>query len=249
MSERRLVHCGGATSGTASSDAGALVLDLQGANPNVFLKIDDISEAMSRNVPDVLMDLIELAVYVFAADQATGRGGARDTGDRWRRSFKLHVPVRSPELWSRGAISEALVNVLSFLSDDDYDFTFSKLEQLPSAQLYFPQLVPDFQVDEVMLFSGGLDSLAGAIQEAIIDGRNVALVSHDSATKRKPQVHALAADVAAKAQGATVRHIPVWATKSQSVGREYTQRTRSFLYAAEQERTLEDRSNLADARR
>lgn len=232
MSEPRLVLCGGATSGAASSDASALLLDLQGANPNVFLRIDDISEAMARNVPDVLMDLVELAVYVFAADQATGRGGTRDTGDRWRRSFKLHVPVRVPDLWSRESVSEALVNVLSFLSDDDYDFTFTKLEHLPPAQLYFPQLVPDFRVDEVMLFSGGLDSLAGAIQEAIIDGRNVALVSHDSASKRKPQIQALAADVAAKAQTKTVRHIPVWATKSESVGREYTQRTRSFLYAA-----------------
>ncbi len=232
MSERRLVLCGGATSGAASSDASALLLDLQGANPNVFLKIDDISEAMARNVPDVLMDLVELAVYVFAADQATGRGGARDAGDRWRRSFKLHVPVRVPDLWSRESVSGALVNVLSFLSDDDYEFAFTKLEHLPPAQLYFPQLVPDFNVDEVMLFSGGLDSLAGAIQEAIIDGRNIAIVSHDSASKRKPQIQALAADVAAKVPAKTVRHIPVWATKSESVGREYTQRTRSFLYAA-----------------
>ncbi len=120
MSEPRLVLCGGATSGAASSDASALLLDLQGANPNVFLRIDDISEAMARNVPDVLMDLVELAVYVFAADQATGRGGARDTGDRWRRSFKLHVPVRVPDLWSRESVSEALVNVLSFLSDRDF---------------------------------------------------------------------------------------------------------------------------------
>ena len=233
MSERRLVLCGGATSGAASSDAGALLLNLQGASPNVFLKIDDISEAMARNVPDVLMDLLELAVYVFAADQATGRGGTRDAGDRWRRSFKLHVPVRLPDLWSREPVSAALVNVLSFLSDDDYEFTFTKLAHLPPAQLYFEHLVPDFRVDEVMLFSGGLDSLAGAIQEAIIDGRNIALVSHDSASKRKSQVHALAADVAAGAHPATtVRHVPVWATKSQSVGREYTQRTRSFLYAA-----------------
>lgn len=232
MNERRLIFCGGATSGGTSSDAEALLLDLHGPNPNVFLKIDHISEVMARDVPDVLMDLLEVAAYVFAADQSTGRGGPNDSGKRWRRRFELHIPVRLPERWSREVVSNALVDLLSFLSDDDYAFVFSKLEILPPAQLYFPQVVSDFHVDEVMLFSGGLDSLAGAIQEAIIDGRNVALVSHDSASKRKPLVNALAADVAARAQAKTVRHIPVWATKSQSIGREYTQRTRSFLYAA-----------------
>lgn len=230
MSDRRLVFCGGAL--PDASDPGALVLDLQGANPNVSLKISDLSEAMARNVPDVLMDLLEVAVYVFAADQGTGRGGARDAGERWRRRFRLHIPVRNPDLWSRAEVSGALVDVLSFVSDDDYEFVFSKLTHLPPQQLYFEQLVPDFRVDEVMLFSGGLDSLAGAIQEAIVDGRNIALVSHDSASKRKPQVESLAADVGGRARAGTVRHIPVWATKAEGLGREYTQRSRSFLYAA-----------------
>ena len=232
MSDLRAVLCGGASPGTASSDASALMLDLQGAKPNVFLKIGDISEAMTRNVPDVLMDLIEVAVYVFSADQGTGRGGVRDTGEGWRRRFRFHIPVRLPELWSRDAVTSALVDVLSFLSDDSYEFVFSKLESPPPVQLYFEQLVPDFTVDEVTLFSGGLDSLAGAIQETLVDGRRVALVSHDSASKRKPQITQLAADLAKRAQPGNVRHIPVWATKAESVGREYTQRSRSFLYAA-----------------
>lgn len=232
MSDLRLVLCGGATPGATPSDADRLVLDMQGANPNVFLQISDLSEVMARNVPDVLTDLLDVAVYVFAADQGTRRGGLRDTGEKWRRRFWFHIPVRLPEVWSREDVSNALVDVLSFISEDSYEFVFSKLEQPPPVQLYFDHLVPDFQVDEVMLFSGGLDSLAGALQEAVIDGRNIALVSHDSASKRKPQVEALAKDVAQRASASSVRHIPVWATKSEDVGGEYTQRTRSFLYAA-----------------
>jgi len=232
LSDLRVVLCGGASPGAASSDAKPLVLDLQGASPNVFLKIADLSEAMARNVPDVLMDLIEVAVYVFAADQATGRGGVRDSGDAWRRRFQFHIPVRRPELWSRSDVTEALVDVLSFLSDDDYSFAFTKLDHPPAVQLYFEQLVPEFAADEVALFSGGLDSLAGAIQEALVEGRKVALISHDSASKRKPQITELAAEIATRAKPGAVRHIPVWATKSESVGREYTQRSRSFLYAA-----------------
>ena len=94
----RVVLCGGASVATASSAPKPLVLDVQGPRPNVFLRISDISEAMTRNVPDVLMDLLEVALYVFSADQATGRGGVRDTGRSWRRDFRFHIPVRQPRL-------------------------------------------------------------------------------------------------------------------------------------------------------
>lgn len=232
MSDLRLVLCGGASPEAVPTGTAPLVLDLQGAKPNVFLQISALSAAMASNVPDLLTDLLDVAVYVFAADQGTSRGGPRDAGERWRRRFRFHIPVRRPEIWSRASVQEALTDVLSFLSEDTFEFVFSKLEQPPPVQLYFDNLGGDFHVDEVMLFSGGLDSLSGAIQEAIIDGRSVALVSHDSASKRKPRVDALAKDVAQRAGATTVRHISVWATKSEEVGGEYTQRTRSFLYAA-----------------
>lgn len=232
MNDPRLVLCGGVAPAAASGNAKPLVLDLQGTHPNVSLKITDISAPMTQNVPDVLMDLIELAVYVFSADQATGRGGIRDTGQRWRRRLRFYIPVRQPDLWARPEVTEALIDVLSFLTDDDYAFVFSKLHQLPSGQPYFESLAPDLKADEVALFSGGLDSLAGAIQEAVVDGRKVALVSHTSTPKRKPQIAGLAADVAKRAAPGAVRHIPVWATKSEHLGTEYTQRSRSFLYAA-----------------
>jgi 7-cyano-7-deazaguanine synthase in queuosine biosynthesis len=198
----------------------------------VFLKIADVSAAMLRNVPDVLMDLLEIAVYVFGADQATGRGGPSDTRRLWRRRFQFHIPVRRPELWSRVDVTAALVEVLSFLSDDDYAFVFRELEHVPSEQLYLGHLGDQFAADEVVLFSGGLDSLGGAIEEALVGRRRVALISHDSGSKRKAQIAHLAAEVAARAAPGAVRHVPVWATKREAVGREYTQRTRSFLYAA-----------------
>jgi hypothetical protein len=43
--------------------------------------------------------------------------------------------------------------------------------------------VPDLLTDEVVLFSGGLDSLSGAIEELSTDGKRVALVSHRSSPK------------------------------------------------------------------
>lgn len=210
---------------------GVTVLDVAGPNPNVHLKIGDLSAAMVQNIPDVLTDLLEVAAYVFAADQAAGRGGARDTGKRWRRSFRFYVPVRLPDLWSRQEITEALVDALSFLSDDDYEFIFSRPERSQPVQLYLDGLVPTLEAEEVLLFSGGVDSLAGAVQAAITNERRVALVSHSSASKRVPGVANLAATIASKAPSGA-RHVSVWATKTENVGREFTQRTRSFLYAS-----------------
>lgn len=232
MSERTIVRCGGVSAKQAPAPGKALELDLQGPRANVFLKVAAISQAMAANVPPLLLDLLEVAAYVYAADQAAGRGGPADSGERWRRNFRFHIPVRKPEVWSGDAVGSALVDVLSFLSDDDYEFCFSQLDHGPTTQLYFDHFGQDFEADEVMLFSGGLDSLSGAIHETIGEKRRVALVSHDSASKRKPIVDDLANDLISRAPRGSIRRIPVWATKSENVGREYTQRSRSFLYAA-----------------
>lgn len=224
------VLCGG-TRPAGVNDRDVVSLDLHGANANVFLKIGDITDAMAKNVPDVLVDILNVATYVFSADQAIGRGGARDTGGRWRRTLRFHVPVRCPDIWTTGDVTGALQDVLGFLSDDDYEFTFTELQETQPVQLYIDGLVLSMDAEEVLLFSGGVDSLAGAVQAALCNKRRVALVSHRSAPKRAPQVTQLAEEIARRAPG-LVQHIPVWATKAEKVGREYTQRTRSFLYAS-----------------
>ena len=238
MSEHVVVACGGTPSPTPPSVVGtgsrwrALSLDLHGSRQNVALQVGAITKAMAANLPDVLVDLLEIAAYVFAADQAIARGEATNDGQSWRRRFEFQIPVRTPERWSEPDVKEALIQVLSFLSDDEYTFRFTKIEAPPSVQLYFEGIGPGFDAEEIVLFSGGLDSLAGAIQESIIDRKRVALVSHDSASKRSPMIAELAGDLAAAAPERAIRHIPVIATKSAQPVREYTQRTRSFLFAA-----------------
>jgi hypothetical protein len=207
-------------------------LDLHSHKANVNLKVHDISQRMSAGLPDVLVDLLEVATYVFCADQATGRGTAFDTGEKWHRHFEFFIPVRQPDLWSSQAVRTALVDVLSFLSDDDYEFTFSELKKRPSEQLYFENFVADFAADDVALFSGGLDSLAGALQATLGDKRRLAVVSHRSSTKKEPAVEHLVTDLRARCGADRLFHVPVWITKDEHLGREYTQRSRSFLYAA-----------------
>lgn len=231
-----LVLCGGVEE-PRENDASSLSLNLHGTSANVRLQIADISRRLLANIPDVLLDLLEVASYVYAADSAIPRGGMIDAqmGKRWRRNFQFVIPVRRPDLWSSLPVSSALVETLSFLSDDDYEFKFRSLADPPPTADYFE--FPDaegtgFMPDEVILFSGGLDSFAGAVEELVAHGKKVALVSHRSATKIAGAQKHLVDQLRRRLGADRVLHIPVWANLDGSLGREPTHRTRSFLFAA-----------------
>ena len=79
-------------------------------------------------MPDLLIDLIEIATYIYCADQATSRGGDAQVGmgSAWRRNFRFVIPVRNPNHWNSRKVLEPLCDALSFLSEDDYAFEFEK---------------------------------------------------------------------------------------------------------------------------
>jgi 7-cyano-7-deazaguanine synthase in queuosine biosynthesis len=189
------------------------------------------------NVPHVSADLLEVATYIYAADSASSRGGKTDAqmGARWRRNFRFVIPVRQPDLWSSNRVTSALVETISFLSDDNYEFEFRLLEKPPPAEGYFEfsgEEEARFTPDEVMLFSGGLDSFAGTVDVLVAHGKKVALVSHRSATKIASAQKHLVDQLRARIGADRVLHIPIWACLDESLGRESTHRTRSFLFAA-----------------
>ena len=100
-----LVLCGGAR-GAPRGHASSLVLDLHGSSPNVRLEIADISERLLAKIPDVLVDLLEVASYIYAADSAISRGGkvGAQMGRHWRRDFRFVIPVRRPGHWSSAPV-------------------------------------------------------------------------------------------------------------------------------------------------
>jgi hypothetical protein len=71
-----LVRCGGLN--RSARGARALVLDLHGPDQNVVLKIEDIDQRLGSSISDELVDLLEIAAYVYAADSAVSRGGKSD---------------------------------------------------------------------------------------------------------------------------------------------------------------------------
>jgi 7-cyano-7-deazaguanine synthase in queuosine biosynthesis len=232
----RLVLCGGVEYKGRRS-RGALSLAILGSQSNIKLRLDDISRRMVTNVPDLLTDLVEIGTYVLRADEAVSRGGdARVAlGSRWRRRFRFVIPVRSPDRWSSSEVADALTDVLAFLSDDEFHFEFKKYANPPPFQTYLGLADREpaaFEADEIVLFSGGMDSLGGAIEELGAQHKRVALVSHHSSPKMYDRQHYLAGELAKRFPG-RVMHIPVLVTKQNTLKAvENTQRTRAFLFAA-----------------
>ena len=182
-----LVLCGNAAP-RASRGSNALRLKLSGRDANIALKVEDIGRRMVANIPDVLTDLLEVATYVYCADQLIARGGdaMQALGTDWRRKLRFIVPVREPDRWRLPAVSETLVRLLSFMSDDEYEFRFERAPSPASGSNYFdfagkPEAV--FSADEVVMFSGGLDFLAGAAARLANTKARLLLVSHQSSPK------------------------------------------------------------------
>lgn len=239
MIKPRLFLCSGAK--VSSSDPlvqGREVIEFDsiGNDPTVNIRLEDVAEVFLRNIPPRFIDLLEIASYVYAADCATRRGEewTDDSIEAWGRDFHFVIPVRDLAFWSREEVRELLQYFLRFLSDDTYAFTFCPLHNDRALQEYI-ELGQQadwafYGVDRVLMFSGGLDSLAGA-SETAMQGDNLVLVSHRpvaTMSKRQKELFRELRKTFAK----PMIHVPVWINKSKKYGREHTQRTRSFLYSA-----------------
>jgi len=183
MPNERAILCGNAPATNLPVEGGNPVrLRLGGGRENVSLEINDISQPMMGNLPPAFLDLVEIATYVYCADQAVTRGGdgVENLGADWRRRLFFRIPVRSVDFWSADDTREALASTLGFLSEDEYLFEFTELKKgAPAQQYLFSRAdIDSDRIEEVVLFSGGLDSLGGAVQEGVIDKRRIALVTN-----------------------------------------------------------------------
>lgn len=225
------IECGVA----APSHADAIAMNVHGPGKNVNLRVDYITRTMVGNVPDLLIDLLEVAAYVYCADQRLKRGSLQLTnfGESWRRSLRFSIPVRLPEVWQQDLIQRLLADTLGFLSDDSYSFEFRKAtDPFQPRDAYFQDLIDASQdCDEVSMFSGGVDSFAGALQDAVLDKRSVCLVGHSSSTKVQGVQQTLVDALKERGHERRISYIPVWVTNENVNANEYTQRTRSFLFA------------------
>lgn len=213
----------------------AIGMDVQGEAKNVNLRIDYITRTMLGNVPDLLIDLLEVAAYIYCADQRLGRGSDKLTnfGENWRRRLHFSIPVRLREVWQHSDVQDLLAETLGFLSDDSYSFDFRRADApVQPKELYFPNLIDaSMEHDEIALFSGGVDSFAGAADDLVANGKSLTLVGHYSSTKVRAVQEVLIEGLKQRGFDRRVSYIPVWVSNENVRAREFTQRTRSFLFA------------------
>jgi hypothetical protein len=240
MIEPRLFVCSGARIAPDDPVAAGrrlVELDSVGSKANVNIRFENVAKVFNKHLSPRLIDLLEIASYVFSADCATNRGiGWTDESstEPWSRDFAFVIPVRDLSFWNASENKYLVIEVLSFLSNDKYSFTFLPLEHDRPDQQYleFGELEdwPFYSPERVLMFSGGLDSLAGAVETARGGGRLV-LVSHRPVSTLDARQRKLFGELQKEFPGQFI-HIPVWINKAEKFGREPTQRTRSFLYSA-----------------
>jgi 7-cyano-7-deazaguanine synthase in queuosine biosynthesis len=212
-----------------------LSIRINGPNPTFFLGTDKLEAQLLTQITPRYYDFLEIASVVFAADGTVRRGGnARaDMGSAWRRGFNFEIPVRDPEFWSDPEVTDLLVETASFLTDDDYAFDFSHHEGSASSQPYL-DLNPQgalFPADDVVLFSGGLDSYSGALDLLANSDDKVILVTHRSAQKVIPRQVELG-EYLSKRFPDRVKHIHLVARRKGAESKDTTQRSRTLLFTA-----------------
>jgi len=241
VADPHVILCGGLRpTGLSRSwrNADRLTLAIGKGSCDVHFSINELSKSLSARIPDIAIDLAELAAYVYVADQAIRRGGTKEFeyGKKWHRRLRFEIPVRCPEVWNRPDIQNALQTALEFLTDDvKYEFGFRRAINPTRADQYLPDVVDSAgEIDEVMLFSGGLDSLCGAVEEVLVGQRRVALVSHRPVSTIDARQRKLVREIRKRRKKPALLplHVPVTANKGKPLNQEFTQRSRSFLFAS-----------------
>jgi hypothetical protein len=157
-------------------DSAAYEIDFLNADRRLDFGIGHALDQLSSLglVPsEAAVDLVLVAALVNAGDTRVSR--AVNAQDGWTREIDLYVPVSDPARWIQS--SQELERRLRFLTGDRWRLFFRARPKRMSSIVKTADKLPLDGLDEVCLFSGGLDSLIGAI-DLIKDGRRPLLVSH-----------------------------------------------------------------------
>lgn len=186
-------------------------------------------------IPDAMsLDFLMVASLSYLVDKAVSR---RTAVDNWTRHFEIEFPVSAPESW-RGVAAD-LETALSFLTGDIWELSFRQSEVLyfrpPRIRRRRRRIGIGLLRDKpkaVCLFSGGLDSLTGAIDLVKGDeAQKILLIGHYDSPGPKSQQEALFTRMRAQYPGrmdllqTRVSHKP-------EAAHETTLRSRSLVFMA-----------------
>lgn len=229
------VLCNGSDFVTPRGDA-SLRLDYRPEyEPNVRIGLPLFVEQLTH-VPPRLLDLLEIAAYVYCADRQTDRG-AKDAVEYhgWSRSFEFHVKIRNIQFWSTPGIAGKLNAAVSYLSGDRaFTFQFEPgHETAPTSLFDMAGLsLNNPRGWRVVLFSGGLDSLSGVYHTLHSGSEKLCLVSHRSSQPQIGRTQDQLVQALQREFPNRVQHYKFYCNLTGRRAAEETQRTRMFLYAS-----------------
>jgi 7-cyano-7-deazaguanine synthase in queuosine biosynthesis len=183
-------------------------------------------------VPKLNVDLVRIAVAVYAADRSVIRAKG---GSNWnQRQIQLKVPVSDAARWR--LIANDLESTIGFLTGDHWTIHFNE-EQAPDIQAS-PKPTPSPK--RVVLLSGGADSAVGALisRSRLKSNEQHTLLSHYSAPALAPIQRLTAQTVERLIPGPGQQHAPVHLSRNQqradgtNFPTEQTSRSRSLLFLA-----------------
>jgi 7-cyano-7-deazaguanine synthase in queuosine biosynthesis len=130
---------------------------------------------------NIVVDFFLFTASIYGIDRFIER--RRNSVDGWSRDLEIEFPVRHLSIWNKG--KNEIEKMLSFLTGDYWNISFYQ------AEFSFPNepLKKEFlgSFSQVNLFSGGLDSLIGALDHLKSKpSEKIVLVSHYDRKMAKP---------------------------------------------------------------
>ncbi len=175
----------------------------------------------------LVLDLVDLATAAYLTDRRTHRDKPWTEG--WSRTLSFELRARRPGTWRRQEVREAVLELLRWLTEDEWDYFVSTNVGVDSGgQMALPI---DAVEREVVLFSGGLDSTAGA---ALLLHSGTPLLGSTVATNERMKGYQRAVARALSAvDGWDIRTTPGrFSEKAAARSEEPTRRTRGFVFLA-----------------
>ena len=201
-----------------------------------FADYGRIAGAFSHRLSERVADWAELAVAIYIADRFSPRRDPRFRRDLIHRRRKIQVRIEVLDLpfWQSADTQGFLRDALWVLTEDDWHFKFVQRE-MPLAPCAQEFLIAESKAGSfrVALFSGGLDSFAGAasqLRTAALTHVFVSGVTHGRMEVGQRQQMSLLRN----ARTADVRHLQIWyglkEKKIRDTALEKSQRSRAFMH-------------------
>lgn len=132
-----------------------------------MIRREGFSELLFKSLPARFADWLDIALFVYLADRASLRRSKQrpDYPDQWGRRIRLRLPVREPAIWNSPRVEECLRTLLAWMTDDEWEFEFIGKPSGSATEQEFLFEWLGTKPRRICLFSGGLDSFAGAVRD------------------------------------------------------------------------------------